>query len=122
MQTLGLSRDRPMSKPTITRLFVGATVAFSVGLVLVLAAVWAAVASSTVVTATLVVVGALAMLAATVAGVVSWLGALLNTWQLEDKTWFASILALGLLSFGVVAMVAYVFAGPDATRKEAHHV
>ena len=51
MQILGLSRDRTMSKPTITRLFVGATVAFAVGLVLVLAAIWAAVASSTVVTA-----------------------------------------------------------------------
>jgi len=40
-----MSRDHPMSKPTITRLFVGAIVAVAAGLVLVLAAVWAAVAS-----------------------------------------------------------------------------
>ena len=116
MQDLVLSRDHPMSKPTIKRLFVGAALAFAVGLVLVLAAVWAAVASSTVVTATLVIVGSLAMIAGTVAAVVSWLGALLNTWQLEDKTWFASLLVLGLLSCGVLAMIAYVFAGPDGTE------
>ena len=89
MQALALRRDHPMSKETVRRLFVGAIVAFAVGLVLVLAGAWAAVASSTVVTATLIAVGALAMLAATVAGIVSWLGALHNTWQLEDKTWFA---------------------------------
>ena len=118
MQIPVLSRDRPMSKPTITRLFVGATVAFAAGLVLVLAAVWAAVASSTVVTATLVIAGSLAMIAGTVAGVVSWVGALLNTYQLEDKTWFASLLALGLVSCGVLAMVAYVLAGPDGTRRD----
>ena len=116
MQTLALSRDHPMSKPTIKRLFVGATVAFAVGLVLVLAAIWAAVASSTVLTATLVVVGSLAMIAATVTAVVSWLGALHNTWQLDDKTWFASLLVLGLVSCGVLAMVAYVVAGPDGTE------
>lgn len=115
MQTPVLSRDHPMSKPTITRLFVGATVAFATGLVLVLAAVWAAVASSTVVTAALVIAGSLAMIAGTVAAVVSWVGALLNTYQLEDKTWFASLLALGLVSCGVLAMVAYVLAGPDGT-------
>jgi uncharacterized membrane protein len=49
--------------------------------------------------------------------VVSWIGALLNTWQLEDKLWFAALLALGLLGFGVVAMIAYVVAGPDGTKQ-----
>jgi hypothetical protein len=122
MQALALRRDHPMSKPAVTRLFVGATVAFAIGLVLVAAGAWAAVASSAAVTAALVVLGALAMIAATVAGVVSWLGALQNTWQLEDKTWFASILVLGLLSFGVLAMAAYAFAGPDSTNPEDHHV
>jgi hypothetical protein len=47
---------------------------------------------------------------------VSWIGAcaLRNTSQLEDKMWFASLLALGLLGFGVVAMIVYVVASPIA--------
>jgi hypothetical protein len=110
-----MSRDHPMSKPTIARLFVGASVAVAGGLVLVLAAVWAAVASDLVVTVTLVVVGSLALLTGAVAAVASWIGALLNTAKLEDKTWFVSLLVLGLFGVGVLAMVAYVLVGPDAT-------
>jgi hypothetical protein len=64
-----------------------------------------------------VVVASLAILVGTIAAVVSWLGALLNTWQLEDKLWFGSLLALGLLGFGAVAMIAYVVAGPDGTEQ-----
>ena len=112
-----MSRDHPMSKPTITRLFVGGIVALAAGLVLVLAAVWAAVASDTFVTVTLVVVGSLAMLAGAVAGVVSWIGALLNTARLEDRTWFVSLLVLGLFSFGLLAMIAYVLYGPDGSHR-----
>jgi len=108
-----MSRDHPMSKRTITRLFVGAIVAVAAGLVL--AALWAAVASDLVVTVTLAVVGSLAMLAGAVAGVVSWMG-LLNTAQLEDKTWFVSLLVLSLFGAGLLAMVAYVLAGPDGRR------
>jgi len=114
-----MSREHPMSKRAITQLFVGAIVAVGAGLVLVLAAVWAAVASDLVVTVTLVVVGSAAVLAGTVAGVASWLAALLNTAQLEDKTWFLVLLVLGLLSFGFFAMIAYVLAGPDGARREA---
>ena len=109
-----MSRDHPMSKRTITRLFVGAIVAVAAGLVL--AALWAAVASDLVVTVTLAVVGSLAMLAGAIAGVASWIGALLNTAQLEDKTWFVSLLVLSLFSAGLLAMVAYVLAGPDGRR------
>ena len=108
-----MSRDHPMSKRTITRLFVGAIVAVAAGLVL--AALWAAVASDLVVTVTLAVVGSLAMLAGAVAGVVPWMG-LLNTAQLEDKTWFVSLLVLSLFGAGLLAMVAYVLAGPDGRR------
>jgi hypothetical protein len=106
-----------ISKATITRLFVGAIVAAGVGIVLVLAAVWAAVSSDVVVTATLAVVGSLALVVGTVAAVMSWIGALLNTWELEDKTWFASLVGLTLFGLAVPAMVAYVFAGPDGTRQ-----
>jgi hypothetical protein len=65
----------------------------------------------------LVIVGSLVALGGTIAAVVSWIGALLNTWQLEDKLWFGSLLALGLFGFGVIAMIAYVVAGPDGTKQ-----
>jgi hypothetical protein len=123
-----------MSKRNVTRLFVGAIVAVGVGLVLGLAALWAALASDAIdvggsdvievnggsgawTALGLVIVGSLVILGGVIAAVVSWIGALLNTWQLEDKLWFASLLALGLLGFGVVAMIAYVVAGPDATKQ-----
>ena len=112
-----MTRAHSMSKTTITRLFVAALLAVAAGLVLVLAAVWAAFASDLLVTVTLVVVGSLAMLAGAVAAVVAWIGALLNTAQLEDKTWFVSLLVLGLCSAGVLAMAAYVLAGPDGTSR-----
>ncbi|HET7857189.1 MAG TPA: hypothetical protein VFL41_12090 [Gaiellaceae bacterium] len=123
-----------MSKKNVTRLFVGALVAVGAGLVLGVAALWAALASDAIdlggsdyidvnggsgawTALGLVIAGSLAILVGTVAAVVSWIGALLNTWQLEDKMWFASLLALGLLGFGVVAMIAYVVAGPDGTKQ-----
>ena len=51
---------------------------------------------------------------------VAWIGAMMNTFQLEDKAWFAVLLAGGLVGLvigvvGFVAMVAYVIAGPDGT-------
>ena len=77
------------------------------GLVLGFAALWAALASDAIdlggdyvidvnggsgawTALGLVIVGSLAILGGTIAAVVSWLGALLNTWQLEDKMWFVS--------------------------------
>jgi hypothetical protein len=112
-----MSLTHPMSKSTITRLFAGAVVALVVGAVLVGAAVWTAIASDVAVTVILVVVGSLAMLAGVVAAVVSWIGALLNTWQFEDKTWFASLVALTVFGLAVPAMVAYVVAGPDGAGR-----
>jgi hypothetical protein len=123
-----------MSKKNIARLFVGAIVAVGAGLVLGFAALWAALASDAIdvgggdvidvnggsgawIALGLVIVGALAILGGTIAAVMSWIGALVNTWQLEDKMWFASLLALGLLGLGVVAMIAYVVAGPDGTKQ-----
>jgi hypothetical protein len=123
-----------MSKKNVTRLFVGALVAVGAGLVLGFAALGTALATDAIdfggsyvidvnggsgawTALGLVIVGSLVILAGTVAAVVSWLAALLNTWQLEDKLWFASLLALGLLGFGVVAMIAYVVTGPDGTKE-----
>jgi hypothetical protein len=123
-----------MSKKNITRLVVGAIVAVGAGLVLGLAALWAAFASDAIdvggsdvidvnggsgawIALGLVIVGLLAILGGIIAAVVSWIGAVLDTWELEDKTWFASLLALGLLGFGVIAVIAYVVAGPDGTTQ-----
>jgi hypothetical protein len=58
---------------------------------------------------------------AAVGGIVqlaAWIGALVNTYRIEDKTWFLVLLIGGLLGFafglvGFAAMVAYVVAGPD---------
>jgi hypothetical protein len=123
-----------MSKKSVTRLFVGATVAVVAGVVLGVAALWAALASDAIdlggsnyidvnggsgawTALALVIVGSLVMLGGTIAAVVSWIGALLNTWQLEDKLWFGALLAGGLLGVGVLAMIAYVVAGPDGTTQ-----
>ena len=123
-----------MSKKNIARLFVGATVAVAAGVVLGIAALWAALASDAIdlggsdyihvnggsgawTALALVIVGSMVMLGGTIAAVVSWIGALLNTWQLEDKLWFGSLLAGGLLGLGVVAMIAYVVAGQDGMKQ-----
>jgi hypothetical protein len=123
-----------MSKKNVTRLFVGAMVAAGVGLVLGFAALWVALASDALdfggkdvidvhggsgawAALGLLIVGSLTILGGTVAGVVSWIAALLNTWQLDDKTWFGSLLALGLLGAGLLVMIAYVVAGPDGTKQ-----
>jgi hypothetical protein len=52
----------------------------------------------------------------TVAAVVSWAGALLNTSRLDDKRWFAALLVAGLVSLGWLALIAYVLEGPDSTN------
>jgi len=124
--------DDLMTKSTVTRLFVGGVVAITAGLVLALAAVVAALAGGGIVIGgpavvelnggpfawTLVglVIAAVAITGGAIAGLVSWIGALLNTAQLEDKTWFVLLLVLGLMSFGFFAMLAYVFAGPEGLK------
>ncbi|HYI21045.1 MAG TPA: hypothetical protein VEX62_00275 [Candidatus Limnocylindrales bacterium] len=125
-----------MSKPTISRLFVGGVVAVIAGIVLAIAALAVAVSGGAFVMDgadvvglqptpyawALVIVGLLAVVAligGSVAGLVAWIGALINTAEIEDKTWFVLLLVLGLLSFGFVAMLAYLIAGPDGTRRSA---
>jgi hypothetical protein len=128
-----------VSKATVTRLFLGSVVAAIAGAILAIAAVWIAYADgafvmsgpdvigvqSTPLAWTIVglaVVAALAVIAGCVGGLVSWIGALLNTSELEDKTWFVLLLVLGLFSFGLVAMIAYVIAGPDGAKAAARRL
>ncbi len=63
----------------------------------------------------LLIIGGLTIAAGSLASIIAWIGALLNTVQLEDKAWFVLLLVLGLWNFGFVAMIAYVIAGPDST-------
>ncbi len=125
-----------MSKATVTRIFLGSVAAVIAGAVLAFAAVWVAYASGAFVMSGPDVVGiqstpfawsivglavtaGLAVIAGIVGGLVSWVGALLNSSQLEDKTWFIILLVLGVFSFGLVAMIAYVIAAPDGVKQPA---
>jgi hypothetical protein len=126
-----------MSKSAVTRLFVGGVIAVIAGLVLGFIAVWAAFANGAFVMdgpdvtgistgafpwamVALVTVAIVAVIGGAMAGLVSWIGALLNTAQLADKTWFVLVLVLGVVSLGFVAMIAYVIAGPDGTAPRPH--
>lgn len=66
------------------------------------------------------VVGGVILIAGAIAQLVAWIGALVNTYALMDKTWFVVLLVGGLIgvAFGLAhlaAMIAYVIAGPDGT-------
>ncbi len=119
-----------MSKAVVTRLFVGAVLAIVAGVVISAVAILAALAGGVVTiggpnvltlngqafagTLPWLAIGSIAIGVGAAAGIASWIGALLNTVQLENKTWFVALLVLGLFSLGWVAMAAYVLAGPDA--------
>jgi hypothetical protein len=127
-----------MSKTTVTRLFIGSGIAIIAGAIAGFLAVALALANHVFVTSGsdvvgvrasalawsllgLGIAGGLAFVAGLISGLVSWIGALLNTWQLESKTWFAVLLLLGIFNFGFFAMVAYLVAGPDGINPRASH-
>jgi hypothetical protein len=58
----------------------------------------------------------LLLLFAAVAHFVAWIGAVLNTAHLPDKTWCVVLLVVGLLGLVFIATVAYVIAGPDGLK------
>ena len=119
-----------MAKTTIRSLFAGSLVAFGGALVLLVVAGGLALANGSLVRdgpdvtgvratpfgwvmAGLAGVAVLMMLAAAVTQFVAWVGAVINTAGLKDKTWFIILLVTGLLSFGFIAMIIYLIAGPD---------
>jgi hypothetical protein len=129
-------RRMHMSKSLVTRLFVGGLVAVVAGVVAATFFVfWAFASGGFVITGHevvglngtgftwtligLIVASGFVILGGVIAGIVAWIGALLNTVQLADKAWFVLLLVLGLLSFGFFAMIAYVLAGPDGTQPVA---
>jgi len=124
-----------MTKRAITGLFVGAALALVAGIALALVSAVVAIASGVVgiggdevvtvdgeaVAGMLSwwIIAALLIGGGTVVAIAAWVGALFNTAQLNDKTWFVLLLVLGLASLGWVAMIAYVFAGPDGTSRDS---
>ena len=119
-----------MFKATVTRLFLGSLVAFGAGAVVAIFAIALAMANDVFVMdgnniaaiqggalgwglVGLAILGGLAAAGGVIAGFVAWIGAVLNTWQIENKGWFVALLLLGIFNFGFIAMIAYVIAGPD---------
>ena len=119
-----------MFKSTVTRLFLGGLISAVAGIVVIIVAVSVAFANGVFVMdgprvvdiqetglafglLGFTVLGVLAVAGGAIAGLVSWIGALLNTWQLDSKAWFVGLLLLGIFNFGFFAMIAYVVAGPD---------
>ena len=121
-----------MSKATVTRIFIGSMLAVLTGAAIAAIAVALAnandvfVRNGTDIVATegsvlswsLVgagLVAGAAILAGMIGGLVAWIGALLNTAQLESKRWFVALVVLGMLGVGFPALIAWVVAGPDGT-------
>jgi hypothetical protein len=120
-----------MSRRAITRLFkvaialvIASAVSGTVVVIVALANGAVAFGGSTVVTINPgpfagavvgLIVASLLTAIGTIAAVIAWAGALLNTYRLEDKTWFSTLLVSGLVSLGWIAMLAYVLRGPDST-------
>ncbi len=119
-----------MSKATVTRLFIGGGLAVIAGAILAIVTVSIANANDVFVMngpdivgirgsalawlmLPLGIAGGLAIAGGLVAGLIGWIGALLDTWKLDNKTWFAFLLVLGIFNVGFFAMVAYLVAGPD---------
>ena len=50
---------------------------------------------------------------------VAWIGALVNSYRLQDKLWFVLTLILGLIGFGLVMMIVYLIAAPDGYEEKA---
>jgi hypothetical protein len=125
-----------MIKTTITRLFIGGGLAIVAGAIVALIAIGIAMANDVFVMngpdvvglrggalafclLGLAIVGTVAIVAGLIAGLVAWIGALLNTWQLDSKAWFVALLVLGIFNFGFFAMIAFLLAGPDGATDPA---
>jgi hypothetical protein len=125
-----------MSKPMITRIFLGSLGAIIAGVLFILITATAVLATGTWVvngsevtdfrlspTATstfwFAMFGGILVVAGAIGQFVAWIGALVNTARLTDKTWFVVLLVVGLLSVGFIAMLVYVLAGPDGTAVES---
>jgi hypothetical protein len=72
------------------------------------------------VTVGLIIAGGVIGLIGSIVQFAAWIGALVNSYGVPEKTWFLVLLLGGLLSLffapiGFAAMIAYVIAAPDGT-------
>jgi hypothetical protein len=122
-----------MTKSTIVKLFWGSLIGLVAGLVLIGITFALAISNDIFVMSGpnvtgiksgalswtllgLIGLAVLILLSAAVAHFVAWIGAVLNTAQLPDKTWFVVLLVVGLLGLVFIATIAYVIAGPDGVK------
>jgi hypothetical protein len=121
-----------MSRSVIAKLFYGSLIAIVVAIALLAAAIALAVSSSSLIMHGPDVVGVqsafgwgmvavaamaiLAIVAASIAQLVAWIGALINTAPLENKTWFVVLLVSGILGFGLISMLVFLLTEADARR------
>ncbi|MDQ2756793.1 MAG: hypothetical protein M3Y71_09555 [Actinomycetota bacterium] len=122
-----------MRKSTVVKLFVGSLVGMAAAVVLFVVAGLLALGNDVLLRdgpdvvgikagpfgwtmLGLAVVAVLGMVAAVAAQLVAWVGAVVNTAQLPDKTWFIVVLVGGLVSLGFLATLAYVIGGADGEQ------
>jgi len=130
-----------MTKPTISKSWIGGLAVFAAGIIVAGVGVFGMLAyggtftqvpgssnydyTPTIngffwTTVGLIVAGGVVGLIGSLVQLMAWIGALVNSYALPEKTWFLVLLLGGLLSFafapiGFAAMVAYVVAAPDST-------
>lgn len=133
-----------MTKTTVTRVWIGGLLGIAAGLVLVGVSVGLMLAYGGHFVAApsgegydfvpttdgffwstigFIVLGATIAIAGGIVQLVAWIGALVNTNRLTDRTWFTILLVGGLVGLifapiGFAAMVAYVMGGPDGMAVE----
>lgn len=121
-----------MSRSVTARLFYGSLAAIAFAIVLIVVAVVLAIASSSLLMNgpdvvgirspfgwamfALVAFASLILIAASVAQLAAWIGALIETAPLENKTWFVVLLVAGVFGFGLIAMLVYLLAEPGVGR------
>lgn len=132
-----------MTKSTITKIWIGGLVTFAAGIVVAIVGVFLMLAYGGTFTQVagnpnnydfmpnmngffwltigLIVVGGVIALVGGIVQLAGWIGALVNSYMLPDKTWFFILLLGGILSFaigliGFAVMIAYVIAAPDGTQ------
>ena len=130
-----------MTKSSITRAWIGGLAAFAAGILVSIVGVFLMLGYAGTftqiagtsdynfdpnlngffwVTIALIVAGGFIAVVGGVAQFVAWIGGLINSYALPEKTWFAVLLVGGVVSLafapvGFAAMMAYVIAAPDGT-------
>lgn len=121
-----------MSRSVIAKLFYGSLAAIVLAIVLIAVAVGLVIATSSLlmdgpdvvgvrapfggVLFALAAVASLLLIVASVAQLVAWIGALIETAALENKTWFVILLVTGILGLVLIPMLVYLLAEPDPRR------